>query len=59
MKERAKKLLADIERVKTNPLAAGIGRKSGLFDALDNTAALVVELVERVESLTEIVAGGR
>ncbi len=58
MREKAKKMLDDIERVKKNPLAAGIGKRSGLFDALDNIAALQMELVERVESLSDVVVGG-
>jgi len=58
MREKFQKLKADLDRVKSNPLAAGIGKKSGLFDALDNIAALAGDLVERVESLADIVAGG-
>lgn len=57
MRGRVFQMLRDIERVKHNPLAAGIGRSSGLFDALDNISGLVVELVDRVEELQRAVGG--
>lgn len=58
MRQKAEQLLLDIDRVKKNQLAVGIGKKTGLFDALDNIAALVVDLVERVESISAVMAGG-